>query len=142
MIHCAWLQPPDGAELEVEAHGGDGGLELPLAVPLAYAGQVTARTGVLLWNDPAQGIAGFFHPRVRAQWRIRAVTGLRLVILKPGSGPGVVGLELQMENGAEVPVLAGTPYSETLLAWFRQQRELWQQFLGHTPTFIDYGFDR
>lgn len=142
MIQFCWLRPLEGVDLEVEALGPADGLELPFAVPLAYAEQAGNSPGVLLWSDPEQGAAGLCDRRVRSFWRRDSVTGLRLVIMRPGSGPGVVGLELVRASGEEAPVLAGTPYSEELLDWFRERRRLWGEFLGHEPRFVDYGFDQ
>lgn len=137
-MRFTWLRAPGGTELEVENLGTR---DLSMAVPLVFAEGAGREGDVLLWLDPAQDRAGLYQKRSRAVWNREEVAALRIVMMRPDEGPGLVGLEL-VTGDEEVPVLAGIPFSEELLDWFRERRGLWEEYFGYDPRMVDYGLDR
>jgi len=141
VIRWERLRLPDGTPLEVELESADPNAPLPMAVPLAFA-EEEQEGDALLWRDGETDRVGLFQVRSRASWNRAEIRGLHVAVLKPGDGPGVVGLELILVHGEEVPILAASPYSEPVRKWFLDRSGLWSAYFGCTPVTRDYGVDR
>ncbi len=141
MIQFELLLPDPGFELTIEPESGQTGIELPFVVPLYFA-QQGSPDGVLLWADRELKTVGFYQPGQRTSWSAESVGLLNIAVLHPSAErPGVVGLELALEDQAEeVPILATNAYSRAALDWFKERRSLWETCFGVAVSVRDYGF--
>lgn len=129
-------------DLEIRVEDGEAGvdLQLPLAVPMIFA-EAADEGDVLLWRE--DDLVGFFQPRARLAWRVSEVALVNIAVMEPGrSGPGVVGLEVGVEDEDEAPALASSSWNEAALTWFRSHKTAFAEFFEIEIGEANYGLDQ
>jgi hypothetical protein len=132
------LSPPAGIALRIQdavptPH------ELPLSVALESARDPAA---LVFWRSADSTICGIFHGLGRTAWPHARLRRLHAVVIRPGAGPGATGLELVLEDGAELPLLVVRPYREDFANWLATEMETIGRFLEVEMHWKDYGLDR
>lgn len=138
MIRTLRLHPPPGVRPRIEnpvptVH------ELSMVVPLEAAADPGA---VVVWRDTATGVSGIFHRFGRTAWPEARVVRIHAIELRPDIGPGASGLELVLDDGAELPVLVVRPYREDFALWLKRESAALGRFLEVEAGWQDYGWDR
>jgi hypothetical protein len=115
-------------------------LPWPMAVAFEEAGG--GREDVVAWGDAETDVAGICGAGGRVAWRrsrLRAAHGIQL---RPGTGGGAVGVEIEVEGREEAGVLVGRPFREEAARWLRDQRGRLEEVWGIPVGWRDYGWDR
>jgi len=135
------LSPPVGVRFRVEnPFGPDGAMALPMAV--AFEGAGGSEDDLVVWWDAAADVAGIYGRGGRVAWRrsrLRAAHGIQL---RPASGDGAVGLEIELDGREEVGVLVSRPFREEAADWLGAQRVALGEAFGIPVGWRDYGWDR